>query len=137
MFIGHLYNGTSSNKHYYYHFGWNIQAVIAYICGIALPFTGFVGTLGPKVSIQAAELGDLGWILSFTCSFVVYVALCTVWPTKNQKLIKEMGLRWEEASEEAIIAEDGTEIVEEGAVVREKASNDDGEAAPYVAKTNF
>jgi NCS1 family nucleobase:cation symporter-1 len=140
VFIGHLYNGTPSNKHYYYHFGWNIQAAIAYLCGIALPFAGFVGTLGAKVSTQASDLGDLGWLLSFSCSFVVYVALCSIWPTKNQKLIKEMGLSWEEASGDAIIAEDGTEIVQDGAVVREKAINDDGDAVlhePYVAKKDF
>ena len=34
-----------------------MQAVFAYIVGIALPFPGFVGTLGPNVSTAAEDLG--------------------------------------------------------------------------------
>lgn len=101
--------------------------MIAYLAGIALPFAGFVGTLGAKVSVEASDLGDLGWCLSFAASFVVYWALCTVWPTKNQKLIREAGLRWEEMGDAPIITEDGTEIVEDGKVVRERSVNEDGE----------
>jgi nucleobase:cation symporter-1, NCS1 family len=127
VFIGSLYNGTKSNRHYYFHFGWNLQAVIAYLCGIALPFPGFVGTLGAHVSTQALDLGRLGWVISFFSSFVVYLAICTVWPTKNQKIVREMGLKWEEQSGEAIIAEDGTEIVEEGKYVRERDGNSYGD----------
>ena len=114
VFVGHLYNGSKSNQHYYYHMGWNIQGAIAYLCGIALPFPGFVGTLGAKVPTGATDLGRLGWLLSFTVSFVVYYVICLFWPTKNQRLIKEMGLGWEEASGDRIVAEDGTEIIEEG-----------------------
>lgn len=141
IFIGHLYNGNKTNKHYYYHHGWNVQAVIAYICGIALPFPGFVGTLGPKVSTAAANLGSLGWLLSFFTSFVVYFAICSVWPTKNQRLIKEMGLTWEEQSAEAIFAEDGTEIVvEDRKVPRETSETSDGDgitAETYGVGKNF
>ena len=54
--------------------GWNIQAGIAYLVGIALPFPGFIGTLGANVSLAAAQLGYLGWLLSFSVSFVVYVS---------------------------------------------------------------
>ncbi|KAG0647479.1 Allantoin transport [Hyphodiscus hymeniophilus] len=117
VFIGHLYSGSKSNKHYYYYEGWNIQGVIAYLCGIALPFPGFVGTLGASVTTSATDLGRLGWILSFSVSFVVYYLICLFWPTQNQILIKEMGLGWEEASGDRIVAEDGTEIVEEGKTV--------------------
>ena len=38
-----------------------------------------------------------------------------------------MGLKWEEQSGEAIIAEDGTEIVEEGKFVRERDGNSYGD----------
>lgn len=123
-----MYDGSRTNKHYYYTKGWNIQAVIAYICGIALPFPGFVGTLGAKVSTPALDLGRLGWLLSFTVTFVVYVLLCLIWPTENQKLIKEMDLTWEEKSGDRIVAEDGTEIVEEGKIVRERSEKLDSEA---------
>lgn len=126
VFIGYLYDGTRSNKHHYYHRGWNIQGVIAYLCGIALPFPGFVGTLGATVSTRATDLGRLGWLLSFTVSFVVYYVLCKVWPTKNQKLIKEMGLRWEKQKGDAVVAADGTRIVEEGNIFRVLGETSDG-----------
>ena len=122
VFIGSLYNGSKSNAHYYYHKGWNIQAVIAYLCGIVPPFPGFVGTLGPKVPIAATDLGRLGWVLSFVISFTVYWALCLVWPTKNQKLIKDMGLRREQQADEEIYAEDGTLILHTG--VAESSGSD-------------
>ncbi|KAH8758143.1 uracil permease-like protein [Hyaloscypha finlandica] len=126
VFIGYLYDGTRSNKHHYYHRGWNIQGVIAYLCGIALPFPGFVGTLGATVSTRATDLGRLGWLLSFTVSFVVYYVLCKVWPAKNQKLIKEMGLRWEKQKGDAVVAADGTRIVEEGNIFRVLGETSDG-----------
>lgn len=91
-----------------------MQAYIAYLAGIALPFPGFVGTLGASVSDSALHLGNLGWILSFSVSFVVYVALCTVWPTQNQKAVKEMGFKWEDASGDQFVAADGTVMVEQG-----------------------
>lgn len=40
IFIDHLYDGAKTNKHYYYHKGWNVQAYIAYIAGVAVPFPG-------------------------------------------------------------------------------------------------
>jgi len=110
VFLSHLYDGTRSNKHYFYNWGWNVQALVAYVVGVALPFPGFVGTLGPHVSKSAQDLGECGWLLSFVSSFVVYLVLCKIWPTKNQKLIKEMGLGWEEMSFREVVAEDGTVI---------------------------
>jgi NCS1 family nucleobase:cation symporter-1 len=60
-------------------------------------------------------------------SFVVYYIICLFWPTRNQSLIKEMGLGWEEASGDRIVAEDGTEIVEEGKTVHAVGEiSDDG-----------
>jgi NCS1 family nucleobase:cation symporter-1 len=113
VFLSHLYDGSRYNKHYFYNWGINFQAVFAYLVGIALPFPGFVGTLGPHVSKPAQELGQLGWMLSFVTSFVVYYLVCLVWPTKNQRLVKEMGLGWEEMSYRDIVSEDGTVITED------------------------
>ncbi|BCS00588.1 uncharacterized protein AKAW2_50929S [Aspergillus luchuensis] len=119
IFLSSLYDGTKLNKNYRYYGGWNIQAVIAYIIAIALPFpgtfilsspithqiliitcTGFVGSLGASVSITATRMGDLGWILSFTTAFVMYYIICTFWPTENQKLIKKQGLTWEQTAQD-------------------------------------
>jgi NCS1 family nucleobase:cation symporter-1 len=109
VFLSHAYDPTSSNKHYYYTRGWNIQAIIAYLCGVALPFPGFVGTLGASVSGSAQRLGDCGWMLSFVTSFVVYYVICCVVPTANQKLVKQMGLRWEEMADREIEVLGGVE----------------------------
>ncbi|KAG4433321.1 hypothetical protein IFR05_011194 [Cadophora sp. M221] len=71
--------------------------------------------------------GRLGWLLSFFVSFVVYYLICLVWPTHNQRIIKEMGLKWEQQSGDFIVAAAGTEIVQEGMVVRareEEGSSD-------------
>ncbi|KAI9692296.1 MAG: hypothetical protein M1822_006527 [Bathelium mastoideum] len=114
VFIGHCYDGSRNNRHYYYTWGWNLQALIAYLVGIALPFPGFVGSLGANVSASATDLGHLGWMLSFTTSFFVYWALCIVWPTQNQKIIKEMELGWEQMEGETLYAEDGTLIQQTG-----------------------
>ena len=113
VFIGYLYNPSRANQHYRYTGGVNVQAVFAYVVGIAMPFPGFVGTLGPTVSTTAYKLGQLGWMLSFVSSFVVYYLICLVFPTQNQKLIREMGLGWEEMSYKDIVAMDGTVITNE------------------------
>ena len=103
-------DGSKENKHYYYTKGWNIQALIAYLAGIALPFPGFVGTLGANVSVAADQMGHLGWLLSFSVSFTVYYVLCKVWPTQNQKRVREMDLKWEEMGSKELVAADGTLI---------------------------
>lgn len=77
-----------------------------------MPFPGFVGTLGANVSLPAQNMGHLGWLLSFTTSFVLYWLICLVWPTQNQKMVKELGLGWEEMSYKEIVGEDGTIITE-------------------------
>lgn len=118
VFIASLYDPTRNNQNYYYCKGWNIQAYIAYIAGIALPFAGFVGTLGPTVSSTATKMGDLGWCLSFVTTFVVYYAICRVWPTENQKIIRAKGLKWEELESDEIVAIDGTTLAADGNTVQ-------------------
>ena len=95
VFLGSLYNGSSQNPHYYYQFGWNVKAYIAYISGAALGFPGFLGNLGVKIPTKARELGYLGWLLSFTVAPFVYCCLCYIWPTRCQRLVSENRLGWE------------------------------------------
>jgi nucleobase:cation symporter-1, NCS1 family len=96
VFLPFLYN-PNNNTHYNFTHGWNIQAYMAYICGLALPFAGFCGKLGaPGVSEAATHLYDLGWLLSFFISMAVYSAICTFWRTQNQKAVTILGLGWEE-----------------------------------------
>ena len=137
MWVSHLYDGSSANPRYYYTRGWNIRGYIAYIAGIALPFTGFIGTLGVKVSATATHMGYIGWLLSFSVSAFVYFVCCLVSPTPAQRAVKVEGLMWEEMasnseSMETTIVEgvaenvgfhaaedefDGSKKVEEGPVV--------------------
>ncbi|KAK9413551.1 putative Allantoin permease [Seiridium unicorne] len=92
-----LFNPKKTNIHFRYHRGWNIQAVIAYLAGIALPFPGFAASLGASGVNQAGnDLFYLGWLLSFSTALVVYIVLCKLWPTKNQKLIRDRNMGWEE-----------------------------------------
>ncbi|KAK2035708.1 hypothetical protein LZ31DRAFT_601965 [Colletotrichum somersetense] len=79
------------------HKGWNLQAVIAYLVGIALPFPGFVANLGASgVGTADRKLYYLGWLLSFAVSFVVCIVICRFWPTENHRTVKAAGMGWEE-----------------------------------------
>jgi NCS1 family nucleobase:cation symporter-1 len=113
LFITQLYDGSRANKHYRFSEGFNLQAIIAYIVGVALPFPGFVGSLGVKVSIEAERLGQLGWLLSFFTTFLVYYLLCLAWPTAVQKIIKEKNLGFEEMAEHDAAILDGAHTSEE------------------------
>lgn len=54
----------------------------------------------------------------------MYFALCTIWPTKNQKIIKEMNLGWESQYGDIVIAEDGTRIAEQEGMVQAISDSD-------------
>lgn len=104
ILVSWLFNPKSSNAHYYYYKGWNVQAVIAYIAGIALPLPGFAVSLGASgVNLAGEEMFYIGWLLSFFTSFLVYTVLCYFWPTPNQRLIKEYGMGWEESENAELV----------------------------------
>lgn len=96
--IPSLYNPTNTNENYYYHRGWNLQALAAYVVGIALPFPGFCGVLGASVSTAASHIMDIAWVTSFVTSFVVYFAICWIWPTQNMKFVRERGYAFEQVA---------------------------------------
>ncbi|CAH0045324.1 unnamed protein product [Clonostachys solani] len=98
-----LFDPQKTNKYYRYHKGINLQAVIAYLIGIALPLPGFLSSLGVSgVGVAGKRLFSLGWLLSFFVSFISYPLICKFWPTENQKLFREEGLAWEESSKTTI-----------------------------------
>jgi hypothetical protein len=80
-----------------------------------------VGTLGAKVSISAQDIGHLGWLLSFSISFILYYSICKIWPTANQKVAKKMGLEWEymATASETIGAVGGVNDPVEEAIIKE------------------
>jgi len=124
LFLPHLYHNSPTNPSYRYHGGWNLQALIAYIVGVALPFPGFVGTLGPHVSAAAQDLGHLGWLLSFAVSFVLYYLLCRIWPTQSQKRVRELGLGWEEQSYQVLTAMNGAIVADAAEASAERSLSD-------------
>ncbi|TFK50769.1 putative allantoin permease [Heliocybe sulcata] len=120
--VEHLYDGSRTNPRYYYTHGWSIQAYIAYIAGVALPFAGFLGNLGVRVSPVAVNMGHIGWLLSYFVSIAVYVGICWVWPTPMQRAVREGGLSWEAMAEDcdALEREDKGDSESEGELFKEK-----------------
>lgn len=121
IFLGNVYDGSKNNKHYRYRGGWNIQAYAAYIIGVAPPLPGFIQTLGADISTAALDIGHLGWCLSFILSFIAYYLICKVWPTENQRIIKELGLGWEQLakSPDNIESIDGVSVTPVETIVEE------------------
>ncbi|KAE8382401.1 permease for cytosine/purines, uracil, thiamine, allantoin-domain-containing protein [Aspergillus bertholletiae] len=64
-------------------------ALAAYIFGIVVPFPGFYGVLGASVYTAASHIMDIAWVTSFVTSFIVYFAICWIWPTQNMKFVRE------------------------------------------------
>lgn len=136
LFPSHLFDPKKTNQHYRYMKGWNVQALIAYLIGISLPFPGFVATLGATgVSAGGLHLFDLGWLLSFATSFVTYVVICYFWPTPNQKLIREQGLGWEQNAKTSLLV--GSEDDEESSPVRMLEGELEAKTISKVQETDF
>lgn len=53
-----LYSGNPKDPYYFSH-GWNWRAYVAYIAGIAINFTGFLGQIGLDVSGAAQKMYHL------------------------------------------------------------------------------
>lgn len=80
-FVRELYIGNDSSRYWYWH-GWNWRAVVAWTIGIALPFPGFVATLGNfSVGVGPTRMWDIGYILSIVMSGLAYYFLSRVFPT--------------------------------------------------------
>ncbi|KAH7038378.1 permease for cytosine/purines, uracil, thiamine, allantoin-domain-containing protein [Microdochium trichocladiopsis] len=96
-FIDDLYSADPSSR-YYYTKGFHWRAYVAYIIGVALQFPGFLGSLGVTslaAPLQPAmQIFTLGYILAFATAFVVYTALCLLFPDAAMKEAKAM--RFEE-----------------------------------------
>ena len=60
------------------------------------PMQRFPGDMTPWSSL------DQGYVLIH-----MQYLICLVWPTQNQKIIREMGLKWEEMGDKEIVAADG------------------------------
>ncbi|KAF2795242.1 hypothetical protein K505DRAFT_240319 [Melanomma pulvis-pyrius CBS 109.77] len=78
-----LYN-DHSNGRYWYSKGFHWRAYAAYICGIAIPFPGFVGAIsGNKMASllnPAGQIYAIGYLLAFAVGGVTYYGFCKISP---------------------------------------------------------
>lgn len=84
--IDDLYTNDPKGR-YWYKGGFHWRAYAAYICGIALPFPGFLGSLGVKgvkeTTGAAYHIYDIGYLTAFVVAITVYTAICKISPPSN------------------------------------------------------
>ncbi|KAK0479206.1 allantoin permease [Armillaria novae-zelandiae] len=78
-----LFTGTRDGP-YYYTWGINWRAIIAFLAGTGVPFPGFIQSFGSVAIGEVAEdMFDFGWLASFGIGAMVYWVLCRVFPVGN------------------------------------------------------
>nr|XP_019007707.1 uncharacterized protein I206_07341 [Kwoniella pini CBS 10737]OCF46488.1 hypothetical protein I206_07341 [Kwoniella pini CBS 10737] len=78
--LSNLYDCSPASIYYYYK-GVNYRAAVAWVCGVAPCFPGFLASVSTvKVSLGATHVYYLCWPLGFTISGVVFVVLSKIWP---------------------------------------------------------
>jgi NCS1 family nucleobase:cation symporter-1 len=77
--IGDLYSGSKQGV-YYFTFGVNWRAYVAYIAGILINAVGFAGAVGARISTTAQNMYHLNFYLGFIISSFVYYGLCKLSP---------------------------------------------------------
>jgi len=79
--INDLYS-TDTESWYWYTFGINWRAYVAYLCGFAMNAPGFINTLNPSISVAvgAQRIYALSWVTGTGVSALIYYILCTISP---------------------------------------------------------
>jgi NCS1 family nucleobase:cation symporter-1 len=77
--IEELYSSSKQGV-YYFTFGVNWRAYVAYIAGILINVVGFAGAVGARISTAAQNMYHLNFYLGFIISAVVYYGLCKLCP---------------------------------------------------------
>ncbi|KZT01199.1 uncharacterized protein LAESUDRAFT_664425 [Laetiporus sulphureus 93-53] len=113
--IMEAYSSKRGATYMYWH-GVNLNAAFAYLCGMMVPFVGFVGTFGVSVPEAATKLDKIGWYLSAAIAGVVYVGMCRIRPLANvdrdlprEQLAREFARQREMEVEEVTGSVDGVE----------------------------
>ncbi|KAJ6103573.1 hypothetical protein N7486_003795 [Penicillium sp. IBT 16267x] len=77
-----LYNPTPGSP-YFYTYGFNPRAFVAWAAGVALVIPGVSGALKPgSIGIAAVHIYNMGFLLSTTFPAVVYYVCCKIWPVQ-------------------------------------------------------
>ncbi|KAG9015029.1 hypothetical protein FRB94_007101 [Tulasnella sp. JGI-2019a] len=72
---------TKRDGWYYYTFGINFRAYLAYICGILINVVGFAGAVGTKVPLAATRIYELSFFTGFCVSAIVYITINYFFPS--------------------------------------------------------
>lgn len=96
--VDHLYVGDSSSV-YWFVAGVNWRAPIAWLCGVAPSFPGFISAVNPsiKVPVGATRLYYICFLNGLVISAVVFVGLHWVWPARRLgEWVEGQGGSWRE-----------------------------------------
>ncbi|RDA84898.1 hypothetical protein CP532_0437 [Ophiocordyceps camponoti-leonardi (nom. inval.)] len=103
LVVGNLYHARHSGP-YFYTWGVNFRAYVAYIAGILINVVGFAGAVGHQVPEAATYLYRLDFFCGLFVSSAVYWALCRLFP------VPATSKHWMEVCD----AIDDGEVMEEG-----------------------
>ncbi|TRM62186.1 permease [Schizophyllum amplum] len=88
--IADLYS-SSKDGWYYYTYGINFRAYVAYIAGILINVVGFAGATGRDVPAAATHIYELSFFTGFGVSSIIYYLLNVAFPVPGRsKGFKEM-----------------------------------------------
>jgi NCS1 family nucleobase:cation symporter-1 len=77
-----IYDTSSTGLYKFFH-GWNLRAMVAWVCGVVFVVHGVAGSIKPTSVSQASKnMYKLGFILSFLMGGIVYYGLCMIWPVQ-------------------------------------------------------
>jgi NCS1 family nucleobase:cation symporter-1 len=69
---------------YHYHAGVNWRAMLAMLCSVGPTMPGLAKNISPSLDIGGAQyIADLVWYYGFIVSFLVYIAVSTIWPAEE------------------------------------------------------
>lgn len=94
--VNDLYNARKTGP-YYYTYGVNWRAYMAYFCGILINVVGFAGAVGATVPSGASYIFDLNYFTGFGVAVGVYYVLCSFFPVPaTSKVWMELGVEDED-----------------------------------------
>ena len=106
--VSDLYSSSPGGR-YWYTGGFHWRAYTAYICGIALPFPGFLGSLevnGVKNPMGPAyHIYDIGYLTAFVVAITVYTTICKISPPENVAEARALPFEYQAREMDGVILE--------------------------------
>ena len=118
-----LYRGTKTEP-YYYFYGVNWRAFVAYLCGVVLCLDGFAGAVGQKIPLAATHFYFVVFPVEIVVSSLVYLGLCLRWPVPYQVCLFEKA--WKEPKEYYRSDDPEAPMTIEGSSLSEECDNTGG-----------